>query len=139
MANMSEAQIDAAREKAAELRNVAGGVVGQFTPKEIVVEAKVSTSAAVTTTLKVPAGKFLYGAYIKNPDNDLTYGASATLKLTVGSTDVINATAASSLKGSGVAVLDASPDYSATERAVKLTAGTADLTGGKLIIGVIYG
>lgn len=139
MANMTEAEMDAAREKAAELRNVAGGVVGQFTPKEIVVDAKLLAVSANTINLKVPADKFLYGAYIKNPGDDLASGGAATVKVTVGSTDVISATGLSDLKGKGVAALDTTPDYSHAEREVKLTVATAAYTAGKLIVGVIYG
>lgn len=123
---------------AEELRKISGGVVGQFTPKETTVEAKDLIVGANTIGLKVPAGKFVFGAYIKNADNKLASGGAATVKVTVGSTDVINATGLSDLKGSGVAALDTSPDYASTEREVKLTVATAAYTAGTLTIGVIY-
>lgn len=124
---------------AEELRKISGGVVGQFTPKETTVEAKDLIVGANTIGLKVPAGKFVFGAYIKNADDKLASGGAATVKVTVGSTDVISATGLSDLKGKGVAALDASPDYAAAEREVKLTVATAAYTAGALTIGVIYG
>ena len=124
---------------AEELRKVSGGVIGHFTPKEITVDAAKLAVSANTIGLKVPANKFVYGAYIKNEANDLASGGAATVKVTVGSTDVISATGISDLKGKGVAVLDASPDFAAAEREVKLTVATAAYTAGKLIVGVIYG
>lgn len=124
---------------AEELRKISGGVVGQFTPKETTVEAKDLIVGANTIGLKVPAGKFVFGAYIKNTDNKLASGGAATVKVTVGSTDVISATGLSDLKGKGVAALDTSPDYAAAEREVKLTVATAAYTAGALTIGVIYG
>lgn len=124
---------------AEELRKVSGGVVGHFTPKEIQVDAAELAVAANSIGLKVPANKFVYGAYIKNEADDLASGGAATVKVTVGSTDVISATALADLKGKGVAILDASPDFAAAEREVKLTVATAAYTAGKLIVGVIYG
>jgi hypothetical protein len=124
---------------AEELRKVSGGVVGHFTPKELVVDAAKLAVSANNIGLKVPANKFVYGAYIKNEADDLASGGAATVKVTVGSTDVISATGISDLKGKGVAVLDASPDFAAAEREVKLTVATAAYTAGKLIVGVIYG
>lgn len=124
---------------AEELRKVSGGVVGHFTPKELVVDAAKLAVSANNIGLKVPANKFVYGAYIKNEADDLASGGAATVKVTVGSTDIISATGISGLKGKGVAVLDASPDFAAAEREVKLTVATAAYTAGKLIVGVIYG
>lgn len=124
---------------AEELRKVSGGVVGHFTPKEIQVDAAKLITDVNTIGLKVPANKFVFGAYIKNEADDLASGGAATVKVTVGSTDVISATGISDLKGKGVAVLDASPDFAAAEREVKLTVATAAYTAGKLIVGVIYG
>lgn len=121
------------------MRRVSGGVVGHFTPKEVMVDASKLAVSANTIGLKVPANKFVFGAYIKNEANDLASGGSATVKVTVGSTDVISATSISDLKGKGVAVLDASPDFASVEREVKLTVATASYTAGKLIVGVIYG
>lgn len=124
---------------AEELRNVSGGVVGHFTPKELVVDATKLAVSANNIGLKVPANKFVYGAYIKNEANDLASDGDATVKVTVGDTDVISATGITNLKGKGVAVLDASPDFATAEREVKLTVATAGYTAGKLIVGVIYG
>jgi len=128
---------------AEELRKVSGGVIGHFTPKECVIDLAAAPFNAATGTnligLKVPANKFVYGAYIKNEADDLASAGAATVKVTVGSTDVISAQAIADLKGKGVAVLDASPDFAAAEREVKITIGTAVYTAGKVTIGVIYG
>ena len=124
---------------AEQLRKVSGGVIGHFTPKEIEVDAAKLAVSANDIGFKVPAGKFVFGAYIKNEANDLASSGAATVKVTVGSTDIISATALADLKGKGVAVLDASPDFAAVEREVKLTVATAAYTAGKLIVGVIYG
>lgn len=124
---------------AEELRKISGGVIGQFTPKETTVDAKDLAVGENTIALKVPAGKFVFGAYIKNADDRLASSGAATVKVTVGSTDVISATGLSDLKGKGVAALDSSPDYAAAEREVKLTVATAAYTAGALTIGVIYG
>ena len=124
---------------AEELRKVSGGVVGHFTPKEMTVEADKLIVGANTIGLKVPANKFVYGAYIKNEANDLASAGAATIKVTVGSTDVISAQGISDLKGKGVAALDTTPDFAAAERDVKITIGTAVYTAGKITVGVIYG
>ena len=124
---------------AEELRKVSGGVVGHFTPKELVVDATKLAVSANNIGLKVPANKFVYGAYIKNKDNDLASDGEATVKVTIGATDVISATGITNLKGKGVAVLDATPDFATAEREVKLTVATATYTAGKLVVGVIYG
>ena len=124
---------------AEELRRVSGGVIGHFTPKELVIDANKLAVGETVLGLKVPAKKFVYGAYIKNNNDDLASGGAATIKVTVGSTDVISATGVSDLKGKGVAALDTTPDYAAAERDVKVTVGTAAYTAGKLIVGVIYG
>ena len=124
---------------AEELRRVSGGVIGHFTPKELVIDADKLAVGETVLGLKVPAKKFVYGAYIKNDNDDLASSGAATIKVTVGSTDVISATGLSDLKGKGVAALDASPDYAAAERDVKVTVGTAAYTAGKLVVGVIYG
>ena len=124
---------------AEQLRKVSGGVIGHFTPKEIEVDAAKLAVSANNIGLKVPAGKFVFGAYIKNEADDLASDGAATVKVTVGSTDVISATGLSDLKGKGVAALDATPDFAAAEREVKLTVATAAYTAGKLIVGVIYG
>lgn len=128
---------------AEQLRKVSGGVVGHLTPKECVIDLAAAPFNAATGSsligLKVPAHKFVYGAYIKNDADDLASAGAATIKVTVGSTDVISAQGISDLKGKGVAALDATPDYAAAEREVKVTIGTAVYTAGKVTIGVIYG
>ena len=127
---------------AEDLRRVSGGVIGHFTPKEITVDisekpelGKVGDNAI---GLKVPANRFVIGAYIKNVDGDLAGGSGATAKVTVGSNAVTSATAFDTIKGSGVSAIKATPNFNTTEAEVKLTVATANLTAGKLTIGVIY-
>ena len=67
---------------AEQLRKVSGGVVGHFTPKEIAIDAAKLAVSANNIGLKVPANKFVYGAYIKNEADDLASGGAATVKVT---------------------------------------------------------
>ena len=113
--------------------NTAGLIV-----KEIVVDCAGVATGDLDTGLTVPAGKFCVGAYLSNPADDLTSGGSATLAVKVGPTAVVSATAIASVKGSGVATEDATPDYSATARKVYLTVATASLTAGTAVIKVAY-
>ena len=126
---------------AEELRKVSGGVIGHFTPKECVIDlAKDAYKGAVGSNLiglKVPAGKFIIGAYLKNLDDALA-GAGATLGITVGSTAILSGAALADVKGKGKAVIATSPSFFAAESEVKLVVGTSALTAGKLTIGVIY-
>lgn len=126
---------------AEELRKVSGGVIGHFTPKEMVIDLAVdSAKGAVGTNLigmKVPAGKFIVGAYLKNLDDALA-GTGATMGVTVGSSAILSSAALSDVKGKGKAVIAAAPTFIAADSEVKLVVGTAALTAGKLTIGVIY-
>ena len=126
---------------AEELRKVSGGVIGHFTPKEMVIDLAVdSAKGAVGTNLigmKVPAGKFIIGAYLKNLDDALA-GTGATMGITVGSSAILSSAALSDVKGKGKAVIAADPTFIAADSEVKLVVGTAALTAGKLTIGVIY-
>lgn len=133
---MTEEQIQAARAKAAEVRNISGGVVGQFTPKEITVKAEDLSTSGSTVGLKIPAGKFVYGAYVKNTADDL--GGSGTLTIAVGEVELIEDATAANIKGAGVAALFAEPTFLADETEVTLTPSAA-YTAGKLVVGVIYG
>ena len=126
---------------AEELRKVSGGVIGHFTPKEMVIDlAETPLKGAVGSNLigmKIPAGKFIVGAYLKNLDNALA-GTGATMGITVGSDAVLTGAALADVKGKGVGVIDATPAFEAYEADVKLVVGTAALTAGKLTVGVIY-
>lgn len=126
---------------AEELRKVSGGVIGHFTPKEMVIDLAVdSAKGAVGTNLigmKVPAGKFIIGAYLKNLDDALA-GTGATMGITVGSSEILSSAALSDVKGKGKAVIATAPTFIAADSEVKLIVGTAALTAGKLTIGVIY-
>lgn len=126
------------------LRRVSGGVIGHFTPKEITIDIsenpKLGKVGDNEIGLKVPANRFVVGAYIKNVADDLAGGSGATVAVKIGSnsTTTTAATALATLKGSGVAAIDATPDFNKTEVEVKLTVATAALTAGKLTIGIIY-
>ena len=126
---------------AEELRKVSGGVIGHFTPKECVIDlAESPLKGAVGSNiigLKVPAGKFIVGAYLKNLDDALA-GAGATLGITVGSDAILSNAALADVKGKGKAVIATAPVFEAAEADVKLIVGTAALTAGKLTVGVIY-
>ena len=112
-----------------ELRRVRGGVIGCLTPKEIVIDVKERPELGAVSDnaigIKVPAGKFVYAAYVKNLANDLASGGAAT--------------AINDIKGKGKAAQAAAPAFVAADADVKLTVATAALTAGKLAIGVIYG
>lgn len=127
---------------AEKLRKVRGGVIGCFTPKETVVDiAENAAMGAVgdnAVGIKVPAGKFVYGAYFK-ADDALASGGAATVSVKVGTDAVVAATALATAKNNGVAALEAAPVYDADEREVFLTVATAALTAGKVTVGVIYG
>ena len=131
---------------AEELRRISGGVVGQFTPKEVTIDIAKNPSLGETGDnglgLFVPAGKFIYGAYIKAGDVGVTSSGSATLALKVGSTTVYGSTpvAKANLEAhEGVAELAAAPAFIADGGELQLTVATAAVTAGKLTIGVIYG
>ena len=124
---------------AEELRKVSGGVVGHFTPKELTVEAKDLVVGDNAIGLKVPVKKFIYGAYIKNDQDDLASDGAATVAVAIDGNAIISAKGISDLKGKGAAVLETAPAYKAGEAEVKLTVATAAYTAGKLIVGVIYG
>ena len=126
---------------AEELRKVSGGVIGHFTPKECVIDLAVdSAKGAIGSNvigLKVPANKFIVGAYLKNLDDALA-GAGATLAVGVGSNTILSAQALADVKGKGKAVIATAPVYVTAESDVKLIVSSANLTAGKLTIGVIY-
>ena len=126
---------------AEELRRVSGGVVGHFTPKECVIDLAVDAlKGAVGSNIigmKVPSGKLIVGAYLKNLDDALA-GSGATLGITVGSTAILSGAALADVKGKGKGVIATSPSFIAAESDVKLVVGTAALTAGKLTVGVIY-
>jgi len=132
---------------AEELRRVSGGVIGQFTPKEITIDLaehqELGTTGDHNLGFYIPKGKFVYGAYVKNLGTvDLTSSGSATVALKAGSTTIYGSTpvAKGDLQANeGVAELHSTPIYLAADSEVKLTIATAAVTAGKLTIGVIYG
>ena len=126
---------------AEDLRKVSGGVIGHFTPKECVIDLVADATKGATGSnligMKIPANKFIIGAYLKNLDDALA-GAGATMGVTVGSTAILSNASLSDVKGKGKAVIATAPTYITAESDVKLIVGTANLTAGKLTIGVIY-
>lgn len=127
---------------AEQIRKISGGVIGHLTPKECVINLAESAYAAAIGSnligLKVPAGKFIVGAYIKNLDNDLASDGSATLGVTVGSDAIVAGTALATIKGAGKMTIATSPVFTEEESDVKLVVGTAALTDGTLSVGVLY-
>lgn len=105
---------------------------------ETVVDASAYAVGDNAIGLSVPADKFVTGAFLSNPANDLAGGTDATVAVKVGSTTLISATALASVKNLGVSAEDASPDYSASARSVYVTVGTANLTAGTLVVKVAY-
>ena len=124
------------------MRKISGGVIGHLTPKECVIDLSEAAYAAAVGSniigLKVPAGKFVLGAYIKNLADDLASGGAATLGVTVGSDAVLSATALATIKGAGAMAIDTTPVITSAEADVKLVVGTAALTAGKIAVGVLY-
>ena len=116
-----------------ELRKVRGGVIGCLTPKEIIIDVKEKPELGAVSDnavgIKVPAGKFVYAAYVKNLADDLVSGGNATVAVKVGNTALLAATATQA----------AAPTFVAADADVKLTVAAAALTAGKLAVGVIYG
>ena len=130
--------------KAQALRNVSGGVVGHMTPVEITIDlAKNPELGAIGDNplgVVIPAGKFVLGAYIKNLADDLSDGATGTgtLQVKVDEQGVTTATAISTLKGSGVCAIVDEPYLTSKAMDIELTVATADVTAGKVTVGVIY-
>ena len=127
---------------AEQLRKVDGGVIGNFSTKECVVDlAQDAYLAAVGSNLlgiKIPKGHFVVGAFIQNIADDLASDGSATLGVTVGSTAVLSAQAKADLKGAGKCTIATAPVCMTSDADIKLVVGTAACTAGKLKIGVIY-
>lgn len=121
---------------AEELRKVSGGVIGHFTPKERQIEVKNYLDKTVVGDneigLKVPAGRFVVGAYAKNPLNDLVGG---TVGVKVNGEEVL---AAGTVKGTGLMAILAEPIFVAEGAEATLTVAGSALTDGNLTVGVIY-
>ena len=127
---------------AEQLRKIDGGVIGNFSTKECVIDlAKDAYLAATGTNLlgfKVPKGHFIVGAFIQNIADDLASDGAATLGVTVGSTAVLAATGKADIKGTGKCTIATAPVCMTADADVKLVVGTAACTAGKLKVGVIY-
>jgi hypothetical protein len=118
-----------------KLRRVEGGV-GTLNTKVI---KKVKAEAPVGKLglgFYVPAGSIVVGAFIKNQKNDLV-GDGATVALTCGNVDFIDATAVATIKGSGVGGCFEG-HYIEADTEVELEVATAPLTDGTLEIGILY-
>ena len=144
---------------AEQLRKVSGGVVGHFTPKEVIVDyTALAETGDKSVGLTVPAGKLIIGGYITNEADDLASAGSATLRLKAVDYDGSNdqafgdaAIAKADLKGKGVYCpilkdLGTSPEadnipaavFTTVKTDVVVTVGTAGLSAGKLKVGVLY-
>ena len=118
-----------------------GGVIGCFTPVEVVVniDENLGKVGNHEVGIKVPANKFVYGVYIKNDKDDLAGDATAKIGVNVGTTAELADLTVAGLKGKGKAKLIADALYVDAEADVYLTVATAALTAGKINVGVIYG
>ena len=118
-----------------------GGVIGCFTPVEVVVDIdeKLGKVGNHEVGIKVPANKFVYGVYIKNDKDDLAGDATAKIGVKVGATAELADLTVDGLKGKGKAKLVQEALYVDAEADVYLTVATANLTAGKINVGVIYG
>lgn len=134
---------------AEQLRKTAGGVVGAFTPKEVDCSLVSASTGDISIGLKVPAGKIIIGAYIKNLKDDIASAGSATAQIKIGSTSIGSAIAKANLKGTCAYVpvttyvsadKDTQPSAIVTtaETEVKVTVGTAVFTAGECTVGVLY-
>lgn len=127
---------------AEEIRRVSGGVIGHFTPKELGIDFAVDTVKGITGDnqigLKVPANKFVYGAYLKNLTDDLE-GAGASVEVKLDQTSLLASTTVADLKGKGKAKLIDEPEYVTEETEIILTVSGGNVTAGNLLVGVIYG
>ena len=127
---------------AEQLRKIDGGVIGNFSTKECVVNLAEDAYLAATGSnllgFKIPKGHFVVGAFIQNIADDLASDGSATLGVTVGSTAVLAATGKADIKGAGKCTIATAPVCMTADADVKLVVGTAACTAGKLKIGVIY-
>ena len=94
-------------------------------------------TGSVTTNHIIPAGKVILGVIYRNIENDLTAGASGTVLANIGSTALGTAEAVSGIKGTSVVQILSTPVI-ATGDAVKLTVGTAGITGGTLDVVILY-
>lgn len=123
------------------LNNVNGGVIGNFTPITTTIDLAKKPELGVVGAhdlgITIPAGKFIVGAFIKNPKGDLAE-VEGTLTVTVDGQDEVTATAASALKGKGVAAIASEPYYLEEEANILLTVATAAVTEGTITVGVIY-
>jgi len=127
---------------AEDLRKIQGGVIGAWTPKEILIDMKDGVDTGdLDLGLEIPKGKIIIGSYMVNEANDIAYEGTttATMRLKAGATSLGSAaTNASSLKGSGVYAPETAGVYTAAKTKLYLTVATAALTAGKVKIGIIY-
>ena len=142
---------------AEDLRKVSGGVIGQFTPKEVLVDyTQLNSAADKSINLFVPKGKLVIGGYIKTVETPDTEGSnSATLRIKVGDTAIGSGALTVVTSGTGANVgayqpvltdLGTAPEadnipsaiYTTAETEVKLTVGSNGLTAGKFRVGVLY-
>ena len=127
---------------AEDLRKIQGGVIGNWTPKEIAIDLKGGASVGdLDLGLDVPKGKLIIGSYMANEADDLANQGTvtATLQLKAGANSLgASATNVSSLKGSGVYNAQSSAIYTTAKTPIKLAVGDYPITAGKLRLGVIY-
>lgn len=122
---------------AKEMRRIRGGV-GTYNTKCV---GKLDANLPVgdyPLGVTIPAGAIVIGAYIKNVENDLAGGGSATLALNAGTNALVSGATVATLKGKAKGGAIATGVYVDADTELKLVVGTAALTGGTLEVGVLY-
>ena len=122
---------------AENIRRIRGGV-GTYNTKCV---GKIDANLAVgeyDLGVTIPAGAIVIGAYIKNVDNDLAGGGSATLALNAGTNALVSGATVATLKGKAKGGAIANGVYVDVDTELKLAVGTANFTAGTLEAGILY-
>lgn len=123
--------------EAKEMRRIRGGV-GTYNTKCV---GKLDANLPVgdyNLGVTIPAGAIVIGAYIKNVENDLAGGGSATLALNAGTNALVSGATVATLKGKAKGGAIVAGVYVDVDTELKLTVGTANFTAGTLEVGVLY-
>jgi hypothetical protein len=112
--------------------------LGKDLTKEILVPCAGLAVGDTVLDITVPANKFVTGAFVSNPADDLAGNTGATVGLKVGTVQLIADTTIANMKKKGIGAIDASPDFASASRTVSLVVGTESLTAGTLVVKVTY-
>lgn len=113
-----------------------GGVIGNFTPKATLFDCKDTPVGNTNVGIYVPAGKVVVGCVVKNKADDLV-GAGASIAITCGNQDLINATEVGAIKG-GCAGGCFEGVYAEADTEIQIEVTGGALTAGTLEVIVIY-